>query len=94
MSPERPYRNGAEPDGAPALLGLRLTEDVGFVRAAKSAPHSEHAAFKVHIVPLEGQELDLAHAGVDGEYIEGRPTAGWSLPDNALLAGSAGASYA
>jgi hypothetical protein len=33
MSPERLYRSGGEPDGSPALLGLRLTEDIAFVRA-------------------------------------------------------------
>src|SRR5215218_4416393 len=32
---------------------------------------AEHAALKIHVLPLEAQEFAFPHAGVDGQHIEG-----------------------
>jgi hypothetical protein len=67
---ERRCRSSGQPDGAPTLLGLRLIKDVDIIPAAKSAAHSEYAAFEVHIFPLEGQELALTHPCVECQDVE------------------------
>jgi hypothetical protein len=57
-----------EPDSAAAVLGFRFTKNKGFIRAGEGA---KHAALKVHIIPLESQELALAHSGIGCQDVEG-----------------------
>src|SRR5215218_1936517 len=77
---ERLYRGGGEPDGAPALLGLRLPQREGSTLPGEGTPHAQHAPLKVDVVPFERKELALAHPRVEGENIEGLESVG-GLPN-------------
>ena len=37
----------------------------------QGAPHAQEAILEVYVVPLEGYQLTLAHASVEGKHVEG-----------------------
>lgn len=60
-----------EPDSTAAVFCLRLANDRSCVGVGRGAPHVQEAILEVYVVPLEGYQLALAHAGVEGKHVEG-----------------------
>ena len=56
---------------ATALLRLRLPQGVESAGPRQRAPDAHGGVLQIDVLSLEGQQLSLPHAGVDGENVEG-----------------------
>ena len=68
---QRPDRRLVEPDGAAALLRLDLTEKDAPLTHGDRPSHAHAGVLEIQVLPLEGEQLPLAHPRVDGEHVEG-----------------------
>jgi hypothetical protein len=65
------YGGRRQPDNPPAVTGLRLPGRVDLPHLRERAPHPERPGFEVHVVPLEGKDLALAHPGTGDKTLCG-----------------------
>src|SRR5829696_7670695 len=71
MASQGVFRGAGELDTPAALSGLEVPQSRLVSLSDEGVSQTEHPALKVHVLPLQAQELALSHTGVNGQHVEG-----------------------